>query len=125
MGIPRLGTVSTHASVKDATPLSDRRIEPFVVSTHASVKDATFAERYELHSGCVSTHASVKDATANLLSYPTKFTCFYPRVREGRDIPAAIARFIGGRFYPRVREGRDVFNVAGALCLGVFLPTRP
>ena len=60
----RVGAVSIHASVKDATDLvlpGDIHVH---VSIHASVKDATFNRCcFAVHID-VSIHASVKDATS-------------------------------------------------------------
>ena len=55
--------VSIHASVKDATSISDFWKVATKVSIHASVKDATFGTIERIGETRVSIHASVKDAT--------------------------------------------------------------
>ena len=55
--------VSIHASVKDATLITDKSNSLFRVSIHASVKDATSSDGWTYPEGEVSIHASVKDAT--------------------------------------------------------------
>ena len=55
--------VSIHASVKDATQLTDSVELVIFVSIHASVKDATALIYRRFAIWLVSIHASVKDAT--------------------------------------------------------------
>ena len=57
------GSVSIHASVKDATAHSGTLPILYIVSIHASVKDATIIKDKEITEKIVSIHASVKDAT--------------------------------------------------------------
>ena len=57
------GTVSIHASVKDATPQTPSVSNGVYVSIHASVKDATYFQQTQPTLHAVSIHASVKDAT--------------------------------------------------------------
>ena len=57
------GTVSIHASVKDATKPVALCDAFYIVSIHASVKDATLHCHQYLLAMKVSIHASVKDAT--------------------------------------------------------------
>ena len=57
------GSVSIHASVKDATGADLKAVCKALVSIHASVKDATIDSFNNPYSVDVSIHASVKDAT--------------------------------------------------------------
>ena len=63
VGSLRLFGVSIHASVKDATGYTIRKIIKPIVSIHASVKDATGNWIKSREYFNVSIHASVKDAT--------------------------------------------------------------
>ena len=59
----KIGFVSIHASVKDATQHHAFKTGLYLVSIHASVKDATGIPAVYFKFKVVSIHASVKDAT--------------------------------------------------------------
>ena len=55
------------------------------VSTHAPVMGATQAAAMILAAELVSTHAPVMGATGRLLARISRYVCFNPRARDGRD----------------------------------------
>ena len=79
------GTVSIHASVKDATYWYVQSDFTFSVSIHASVKDATKKTYNKWITTDVSIHASVKDATDIKTTLNDLFVSFNPRIRKGCD----------------------------------------
>ena len=100
--------VSIHASVKDATAaiLNNRRFD--LVSIHASVKDATRSREQYLKARVVSIHASVKDATRCCASCWLDYLCFNPRICKRCDfwVPVPVAHLFC--FNPRICKRCDL-----------------
>ena len=80
----RLNVISIHASVKEATRLTDVYKQAEKISIHASVKEATKVDK-KCHS----------------------FRHFNPRLREGGDVKYVLSSWLDIYFNPRLREGGD------------------
>ena len=85
----RNGTISTHASAREATYRTRRATRAEGISTHASAREATAPVRQHVADGVISTHASAREATGGRPSVRRRSSHFNPRLREGGDDTAA------------------------------------
>ena len=100
-------SVSIHASVKDATSKSKRRLLRIAVSIHASVKDATKKTYNRWITSEVSIHASVKDATdEDGNAYKVDFVSIHASVKDATKIINRNARS-NRSFNPRICKRCD------------------
>ena len=91
------GTVSIHASAREATGFRVNLDAQEVVSIHASAREAT------IHAHAIAPRGRRRRLSARRW----RRHCFNPRLREGGDMLDRYKRRVGLCFNPRLREGGD------------------